>query len=80
MLPASLSSRITAVTGGGSGIGAARIRSLPHTGADVALLIDKDDDKVRAVAAKIVAELHDLDTHLSSNTGFSSARERRGIR
>lgn len=53
-----LSGRIAAVTGGGSGIGAACALSLARAGADVALLIHEEGDKAKAVAAEIVAAGH----------------------
>ena len=53
-----LSGRIAAVTGGGSGIGAACALSLARAGADVAPLIHEDGDKAKAVAAEIVAAGH----------------------
>ena len=49
-----LSGRIAAVTGGGSGIGAACASALAQAGADVALLIHRDDEVAKAVAASIV--------------------------
>ena len=50
-----LSGRIAAVTGGGSGIGAACALALAEAGADVALLVHADDDAAAKVEGGIVS-------------------------
>lgn len=55
MRAGALAGRIAAVTGGGSGIGAACAVALAQAGADVALLLHHDDKEAEAVAAGIIA-------------------------